>query len=436
MTRCYSERILSTIMRLKRPAFALLLLATLSAALIGQEADRASTEALSQRAAERLRALHDEADRLAGEARTVLGDLRRLEVERQIRSEELGNAQRNLASVSARIEELDDQIADLEAQSNADAPALRARLINLYKLGGGRYTRLLLSTSDVQHLAEASRLVSAMASQDRDRAAAHQKRIDDLIASRAALEQQRARMTVLGAEAARARAATEAALQARNALIKEIDERRDLNAQLSGELLAAQLRLQTTLADLTAGASAPGANAAAGAPAASGTAPPEAPPPGTPPPGAGSAGGTPTAAPPSASPVTLPIGPFRGDLEWPVEGALRQRFGASLQGRAAPSNGIDIAANEGAAVTAVHDGTVVFADTFIGFGRLVIVDHGAQAFSLYGNLQDMAVQKGARVKRGGAIGSVGVAANGAAGLYFELRVDGRPVDPVQWLRKK
>lgn len=430
-------------MRLKRPAFVVLFFVALGAALLAQQADRASTEALSQRAADRLRALHDEADRLAGEARTVLGDLRRLEVERQIRSEELGNAQRDLASVSARIEELDDQIADLEAQTDADAPALRARLVNLYKLGGGRYTKLLLSTSDVQHLAEASRMVAAMASQDRDRAAAHQRRIDELVGSRAALEQQRTRMAALTAEAARARTATDAALQARNALIKEIDERRDLNAQLSGELLAAQQRLQTTLAGLASGTPVTDASTApspAAAPATTGAATlgvassadsgsPAAP-------ATSNPASTAPAMPSAAASIALPIGPFRGDLEWPVDGVLRQRFGASLQGRAAPSSGIDIAAVEGAAVTAIHDGTVAYADAFTGFGRLVIVDHGGQAFSLYGNLQDVAVQKGVHIKRGGTIGSVGVAANGAAGLYFELRVDGHPVDPVQWLRKK
>ena len=69
-------------------------------------------------------------------------------------------------------------------------------------------------------------------------------------------------------------------------------------------------------------------------------------------------------------------------------------------------------------------------------GRLVIVDHGTQTFSLYGNLKDVALAKGATVARGDLIGMVGVAATGATGLYFELRVDGRQVDPLQWLRNR
>jgi septal ring factor EnvC (AmiA/AmiB activator) len=139
---------------------------------------------------------------------------------------------------------------------------------------------------------------------------------------------------------------------------------------------------------------------------------------------------------PAPDAVSLPLGPFRGDLEWPVDGAVRQRFRGTDQIRGTLSNGIDLAADEGVDVLAIHDGVVAFADSFTGFGNLVIVDHGPQTFSLYGNLADLAVAKGARLAQGHSVGTVGIAPNGAAGLYFELRVDGRPVDPLQWLRKR
>jgi septal ring factor EnvC (AmiA/AmiB activator) len=122
-------------------------------------------------------------------------------------------------------------------------------------------------------------------------------------------------------------------------------------------------------------------------------------------------------------------------LDWPLSGTLRQRFGSSDLRRGI-NNGIDIAAAEGLPVHAVHDGTVAFADVFTGFGRLVIVDHGSQNFSLYGNLKDIAVTPGGHVQSGETIGSVGVASTGATGLYFELRIDGHAVDPLQWFKKR
>ncbi len=95
----------------------------------------------------------------------------------------------------------------------------------------------------------------------------------------------------------------------------------------------------------------------------------------------------------------------------------------------------EIGAKELAQVRAVHEGTAAFAAPFTGFGTLVIVDHGAGAYSLYGHLSQALVTKGASVKRGSVVGSVGHTPAGAPALYFELRIDGRPVDPVQWLRR-
>jgi septal ring factor EnvC (AmiA/AmiB activator) len=79
---------------------------------------------------------------------------------------------------------------------------------------------------------------------------------------------------------------------------------------------------------------------------------------------------------------------------------------------------------------------VSFADAFTGFGNLVIIDHGGNAFSLYGYLSTMSVMPGAAVDNGAEIGRAGTAPAGPPSLYFEVRVDGRSVDPVQWLRAR
>src|SRR5262249_13534908 len=140
----------------------------------------------------------------------------------------------------------------------------------------------------------------------------------------------------------------------------------------------------------------------------------------------GAVGETAGAAP--SADAALPIKPFRGDLDWPVSGAVRTRFGKA--------NGIEVGGAAGEPVSAVHDGAVAFAGTFAGFGNLVILDHGSQAYSLYGDLLEVSVARGARVDRGQPVGSLGPLPTGGAGVYFELRIDGRPVDPLQWLRKR
>jgi len=85
-------------------------------------------------------------------------------------------------------------------------------------------------------------------------------------------------------------------------------------------------------------------------------------------------------------------------------------------------------------VRAVHGGVVAFAAPFSGFGTLVILDHGGGAFTIYGHLAEARVERGTRVSRAGVVGTVGLAPAGSAALYFEVRVDGRPADPLQWLR--
>jgi septal ring factor EnvC (AmiA/AmiB activator) len=369
----------------------LLFVPVMSLVLLAQPADRARTEALAQRATDRLQTLHREADRLAAEERTLLGDLRKLEVERQIKGEELRRIVADGAQIAGELTSNRRRMEYLEQQESSSRPELRARLVDIYKLGQGRYLRLLLSTSDLRQVGQASRILGALAKLDGERVVMRQRTLAELKRTRAALEQRGRRLNTLRAEAERAQAALERAAASRSALIRDIDNRRDLNAQLVGELQTAQQRLQAALRDLSG-------NAAA------------------------------------AEPAALPLKPFRGDLDWPVAGTLARRPARSAS--ASATNGVAIAAAEGSPVAAVHDGVVAFADTFGGFGNLVILDHGSQAFSLYGDLLEMSVKKGARVERGQPVGTVGPAPAGPPELYFELRIDGQSVDPLQWLKKR
>jgi len=347
------------------------------------------TEALARRAADRLRSLQQEADRLTSDENTLLGDLRTLEIAREIKVAELQQAAAAADEAARELASVNDAVSRLEQEDVSERPQLRARIVELYKLGQGRYLRLLLSTSNMRDVGQASRMVAAVAKLDRDRVQAHERTLKELRASRTALEDKTRRLAAARTDAERARAQADKAVAARNDLIAGIDRERDLNAQLTGELVSAQQKLQTTLRALT---------------------------------------------PASADAAVLPIRPFRGDLDWPVQGAVRQPFGRPAPGKPG-TNGIEIAAEDGTEVHAVHDGTVAFAGPFAGFGNLVIVQHEPDAFSLYGNLSDTAVQRGAHVDRGQTLGSVGASSTGPPGLYFEMRVGGQAVDPLQWLKR-
>jgi septal ring factor EnvC (AmiA/AmiB activator) len=98
-------------------------------------------------------------------------------------------------------------------------------------------------------------------------------------------------------------------------------------------------------------------------------------------------------------------------------------------------NGIEIGAPQDAPVVAVYEGTVAFADRFKGYGLMVVLDHGGKHHTLYAHLAETSVQVGQKVAAGHTIGSSGIGIEGT-GLYFEVRFQGRPEDPIGWLKKE
>ena len=349
--------------------------------------------ALAARAAARIKVLRQEADRLAGQARTVFGDLRRLEVDQRLATQQYIRATADLSAITRDRNAALQALAAAEARRVAETPGVESRLVGIYKRGRGGYTRLLLSAVDLRAFGRTTRGVAALAALDRARIDGHRRAVAAERTALAEVERRRAGAAESQKDAAKARAALDAAVAARNRLIDDLDRRRDLAAQYVAELERAQASLQQTLATLDA----PGAE----------------------------------------SPSPLPLRPFRGDLDWPVKGRVAAPFGKAPAGRFRTSivrNGISIAVAEGSTVRAIHGGMVGFAAPFTGYGTMVIVDHGGGAFSLYGHLAETTVKSGMRVGRGAEVGTVGLAPDGPPALYFELRVDGRPVDPLQWLR--
>ena len=347
----------------------------------------------AERAARRIRALQSEADRLAAQSRTVFGELRKLEIDRALRQEELQTAERELARVTVDRDSTAQRLKTLEAMRVAGTPGVAERLVELSKRGRAGYVQLLLASNDVRAMGRMARGVAAVAELDRVRLETHRRNLAAERDALADLTKQRAAMAQLQKDAARAKAAVDAAVVARNRMIEDLDRRRDLAAEYVAELQAAQRELARTIASSEA----------------------------------------------ASAVVALPIRPFRGDLPWPIRGEVTARFGRVPAGRFGTTivrNGIEVTANEGEPIRAVHEGTVAYAAPFTGFGTLVIIDHGQSAFTLYGHLAEAVVTAGTNVSRGTVLGTLGQSPSGGAAAYFEVRIDGRPVDPLQWLRKQ
>jgi septal ring factor EnvC (AmiA/AmiB activator) len=365
-----------------------------AATAVAQTPDRTATDTLARRVNERIRVLQGEADRLSAQARTLLGDLRQLEIQRDIAIERVKEADAAVAQAQGSLQQTTNRLTALEQERIAQLPDLKLRLVDIYKRGHGGYARTLLDVRGVREFARAMRATAALTTINERRIAEHRRTLAELRQQRDVLEQRTKEMQKAANDAARERTAAQRAVAAREALIAQIDARRDLNAQLAGELNVASQRLRDYVANLAAGR--------------------------------------------SAEPVAVPLTSFRGALDWPVPGRVIAGFELGT-GRAPGSlvrNGIEIGAVEGTPVLAVHPGTVDYADAFTGFGNLVIIDHGSNYYSLYGYLGSAGVQRGDHVDAGTELGRVGTPPTGPPALYFELRVDGRSIDPVQWLKSR
>ena len=125
---------------------------------------------------------------------------------------------------------------------------------------------------------------------------------------------------------------------------------------------------------------------------------------------------------------------LKGRLRLPVRGELMNRFGAAREEAGSLWKGLFIRSVTGETVRAVADGRVVYADWLRGFGNLLILDHGKGYMSLYAYNEGLLRQVGETVRGGDPVAQVGASGGSAeSGLYFELRRDGKPFDPMRWV---
>lgn len=139
----------------------------------------------------------------------------------------------------------------------------------------------------------------------------------------------------------------------------------------------------------------------------------------------------PTQAPPQ--PTTPPPASSSVAWRWPTEGQVSSRFSAGDPTR----QGVDIVGRSGQPVRAAADGVVVYSGSgLVGYGELVIVKHDEQWLSAYGHNRTRLVNEGAQVKAGQQIAEMGSTGAARDMLHFEIRYNGKPVDPLQYLPRR
>lgn len=378
--------------RLARALVILGLVAGLAGAVNAEEANASAQqlEALDKRIKD-VNAWLQKAEDNRGE---LVRNLRDLE-------QDLGKINGRLHALRQQEKTLQSELATLESEAQAlqgklasQRVALGAQLRNAWMQGDAPGLKVLLNESDPQELA---RLMTYHEYLSQDAVT----RLETFNATLAQLEQNRARALTARAELAKAQDQTEAERkdreqrqaerqQALAALKGDISERRSELEQLEAdrqrlEALVKQVEEAVRTIDL-----------------------------------------------PDQS---TPFKQLRAKLPWPASGKVVANYGEPMAGGKMRRNGIIIQAAADEPIHAVHYGRVVFANWLRGFGLLLIIDHGDGYMSLYGQNGGLLKSVGDWVSAGETIALAGEDGGAPGGLYFEIRHNGKPGDPAQWLQR-
>jgi len=321
-------------------------------------------------------------------------DLQAIELELEIFSREVDVARETEADLQQQQFATMQRIDALSKTLAEQKKVLAKRVGALYKLGKLSYVRLFLSIEDRTNPFEAITMLSYLASRDAREIDRFRETEAEQQAQIALLESQKEQIVRIRAYMEERQAAIATKLEEQEALLAKLREEEKRSSSRLAQLQEKERRLERLLTLLYERRG-------------------------------------------STDLLDTKISEFKGALQWPVEGKVIERFGRQRSRKFATytvNNGIKIEALAGRPVAAVFAGTVLYAQWFKGYGNLVIVDHGERVYSLYGNTQGSKVSVGNKVSPGQVITSVAEDEEGNGYLYFEIREDNKPTDPVRWLR--
>jgi len=350
---------------------------------------------------ERLRAIRSEIVRLEGEVgelksreRGVLGELERLGAELRLAEKESEEVSLQLDEVEAAIETRSASLADLEQAQERRRAYLSFRLREIYKEGSDQALRRFIGGAEVESYWRGLRYAAYLSERDGQVLAEYRAGAVRLAEEREALVVRQAELRQLGAELAATRERIRRTSARRSRLLREIRDDQERREVAIRELHSAADALGELVDSLQA----------------------------------------------AGTQALIDVRKFRGLLDWPADGEVSAGFGTVVHPRfktRIPHPGLDIEGDFSSPIRSIFDGRVLFSSWMRGYGLTTIVDHGNGLLSVYAHASVLLVEAGQEARRGQSLGRVGDTGSlRGPYLYFELRLDGEPADPEDWLRPR
>jgi len=329
---------------------------------------------------------------------TLLSELERISLTKRLIRKELDARNLELEKVGRETAVIRSNIKELQLRLQSGQRSVEKTLVTMYKFGRFNFLQFMLDAGNISALFTESRHLGQLANYQQGVLSAHIKTMAELRAAEAGLEAKRAEWRGLVQDSTLKKQQLEEQEAASRALIRQVRSNRKMFEQALEEQKERAEQLETLMGKL------------------------------------------------ANQELVLPFRfvPFyekKGKLAWPLAGKIITRFGLERHPQfktIVMNNGIEIApANPQAGVRALHAGKIVFCDSFQGYGNLVIIDHGMNYYTLYGHCAEFLVAKGDFVREEQPIASVGDTGSlKGRCLYLEIRYRTKPLDPLQWLKKR
>jgi septal ring factor EnvC (AmiA/AmiB activator) len=338
---------------------------------------------------------------------SLLAELEEIERRLAAKKGDVARLEGRIKKAQSDVQVFRGEISKLEKQRAGQTNALAGRLRVMYRVHAqGGALPVILSGDDPVTRAVAVRHLASLAALDARLIQEYRVTSDRLADRKAREEAQQQELAGLHEDAKREQAEVDREVAKRRVILAKVRDERAYHERMVGELTEASNRLEAFIRELQAKQRKLAK---------------------IPPPKGG------------IEPPAVGFGALKGRLPWPTEGRIVTGYGAQVHPRFGTRtfrNGVDIEAAVGRDVLAVHAGHVIYTGWFKGYGNLIIVDHGNEYYTLYAHIAEIEAKEGDDVRQGQRIGTVGDTGSLAGPrLYFEVRYQGKPQDPEQWLRQ-
>jgi septal ring factor EnvC (AmiA/AmiB activator) len=389
-------------------AAALLVLAVVPAAAQTKRDDPLQTEQRKlQQTQKQLKEERERAAAARARETSLLAELEEIERRLAAKKGDVARLDARIKKAQSDVQLFRGEITKLEKQRAGQTNALAARLRVMYRVHAqGGALPVILSGEDPVTRAVAVRHLASLAALDARLIQEYRGTSEKLADRKSREEAQQQELSGLYEDAKREQAEVDREVGKRRVILAKVRDERAYHERMVGELTEASNRLEAFIRELQAKQRKLAK---------------------IPPPKGG------------IEPPAVGFGALKGRLPWPTEGRIVTGYGAQVHPRFGTRtfrNGVDIEAAVGREVLAVHAGHVIYTGWFKGYGNLIIVDHGNEYYTLYAHIAEIEAKEGEDVRQGQRIGTVGDTGSLAGPrLYFEVRYQGKPQDPEQWLRQ-